>query len=110
MAARSPRWRLRDLLPDLARTYDVPIIADAYTTTMIGLVLREGLPTEPTALFVLQDNLAGFSYRWDYRDRLIRLRSRTWFLDRPREIPADVPAADAVEQARELPLDDDARN
>jgi hypothetical protein len=28
--------------------------------------------------------------------------------DIPREIPADVPAADAFEQARELPLDDDA--
>jgi hypothetical protein len=25
----------------------------------------------------------------------------------PQEIPADVPAADAYEQARELPLDDD---
>ena len=42
---------------------------------------------EVVSLFTLLDRSAWFTHRWDRRERLIRLRSRTWFLDRPREIP-----------------------
>jgi hypothetical protein len=79
------RWRLVDLLPDLARTYDVQILADAYSTgSSLGTI---AMTPAPTALFTLLDRYTQFSHRWDRRGRLIRLRSRTWFLDRPREIP-----------------------
>jgi hypothetical protein len=33
------------------------------------------------------DRYLGQTHRWDRRDRFIRLRSRTWFLDRPADIP-----------------------
>jgi hypothetical protein len=114
--AASPSWRLRDLLPDLARSYDISIIADAYASTPSGFVLSRSLPTEPIRLCTLLDRLTGLSFRWErvpekgpgggtaarsggqeHSDargrgeagdgRLIRLRSRTWFLDRPREVP-----------------------
>jgi hypothetical protein len=42
---------------------------------------------EPVALFALLDRLTGVHHRWEYRDRLLRLRHRTWFLERPRELP-----------------------
>jgi hypothetical protein len=89
-------WRLRDLLPDLARTYGVSIIADAYTNSPSGFLAKDSLAAEPTPLFALLDRLCEPHLCWDCpsgqagRDaapRTIRLRSRTWFLDRPREIP-----------------------
>src|SRR5439155_227777 len=43
-------------------------------------------PEERTLLSQLQQ-VSGGRYRWDRRGDLIRLRSKTWFLDRPREIP-----------------------
>jgi hypothetical protein len=82
-----PRWRAFDFLPDLARTYGVQILADAYSSNN-GMNFGT-LPstTAPTALFTLLDRYTQFSHRWDRQGKLIRLRSRTWFLDRPREIP-----------------------
>jgi hypothetical protein len=81
-----PGWVSRDLLPDLARIYDVSIISDAYTKSASGLFVSQSFPSEPTALSALLDRLAG-GYEWDHQGRLIRMRSRTWFLERPREIP-----------------------
>jgi hypothetical protein len=76
-------WRFGDLLPDLARTYQVHFLSDAYTTGFFS----SGPPTsEPVALFTLLDRQR-FSHRWERRGNLIRMRSRTWFVDRPREIP-----------------------
>jgi hypothetical protein len=43
--------------------------------------------TEPIALHLLLDRYAAPFYLWDHRDRLIRLRNREWFFDRPREVP-----------------------
>jgi hypothetical protein len=82
-----PRWRGLDMLPDLARTYGIQILADAYSGN--GGPNFGVLPaaTGPTALFTLLDRYTSFSHRWDRRGKMIRLRSRTWFLDRPREIP-----------------------
>jgi hypothetical protein len=78
-------WLLRDLLPDLARTFHVGIIADAYqhSSTLFGLPP----PAETVTLFRLLDRCAGRAHQWDRRGSLIRLRSRTWFFDRPREVP-----------------------
>lgn len=81
--ARRP---LRDLLPDVARTYDVQLISDAYWTSSPSLDLA-AVSGQPVSLFQLLDRSAWFTHRWDRRDRLVRLRSRTWFFDRPREVP-----------------------
>jgi hypothetical protein len=83
----NPVWTFRDLLPDLARTYGVQVIADAYWQAGWYLDPRSVASAEPIALFELLDRLVGSSHRWDRVRDLIRLRSRTWFLDRPREIP-----------------------
>src|SRR5207253_1144771 len=79
------RWR--DLLPDLARTYGVQFLSDAYWTSSPR---ADELPSssEPAALFTLLDRLAGPTHRWDREDgghgeqhgsdakgRVIRLRS-----------------------------------
>ena len=79
-------WRLRDLLPDLARTYGVQFIADAY---------GDGPAVQPEQLFDLKtpalwellNGWAGLEYRWDHEGDLVRLRDWSWYLDRPREIP-----------------------
>jgi hypothetical protein len=87
------------LLPELARRYDVSFIADSYWSTPPAY----GFPRagEPISLISVLDRLARPSHRWDCGAdaedaaskqhpagrRLIRLRSRTWFLDRPREVP-----------------------
>jgi hypothetical protein len=82
-------WRLQELLPDLARAYGIPLISDAYWSAA-SVSPTQLTPRQPTALFSLLDRLAGVHHRWDHRGDLVRLRSRTWFLDRPREIPLRV--------------------
>jgi hypothetical protein len=78
-------WLVADLLPELAQTYHAQFIADAYW----GSGALMGLPplAERAALFEQLDALAGPSFHWDQQGQLIRLRSRSWFLERPREIP-----------------------
>jgi hypothetical protein len=80
-------WRIRDVLPDLARTYGVHFIADAYENSATGYTVIQSLPTDPVPLFELLDQNAATSHRWQHRGNLVRLRGRAWFLDRPREIP-----------------------
>jgi hypothetical protein len=82
-------WRLPELLPELAQTYGVQFLADAYWNAP-SIPMGRFSTTAPTALFSLLDRLAGRHYRWDRREKLVRLRSRTWFFDRPREIPLRV--------------------
>jgi hypothetical protein len=78
--------RLPELLPELARVYGVQLLSDAYWSA--PPVAPDALDTaEPTMLFELLDRLAGTVHRWDHRGNLVRLRSRTWFFDRPREVP-----------------------
>jgi hypothetical protein len=78
--------RFQGLLPLLARTYGVSFISDAYwNSPHFG-----GDPTAsaaPPALYELLDRFAAPTHGWDRRRRLVRLRSRTWFLDRPQEVP-----------------------
>ena len=104
-------WWLRDLLPDLAHTYNVPIVADAYSISSREFEAFDPLPREPTALFELLDRLSGTRYRWEQRGKLITLRSRTWFLDRPREIPLRLvrPWKVLLDRYGALPLDDCVR-
>jgi hypothetical protein len=76
----------RVLLVDLARIYGVNLISDAYWGSRpfrpdLERVLASG---EPAALYTLLDR---HFYRCDRVGDLVRLRSRKWFLDRPREIP-----------------------
>lgn len=78
--------RLQELLPELARTYGVQFLSDAYWTSS-PRVLDLASSGEPAALFWLLDRLAGPTHRWDHEANIIRLRSRTWFFDRPREVP-----------------------
>jgi beta-lactamase regulating signal transducer with metallopeptidase domain len=78
-------FRLRDLLPDLARTYKVGFIADAYTP--VNGRLGPGAFSGPESLAQFLSSIASMTHRWDHRGNLVRLRSRTWFLDRPKEIP-----------------------
>jgi hypothetical protein len=79
-------WKLQELLPDLARAYGVQFLADAYWNAPSFGPVRS-LEKKPTALFALLDQWVSYAYTWDRREKLIRLRSRTWYFDRPREIP-----------------------
>jgi hypothetical protein len=99
-------WRLRDLLPDLARAYDVQFLSDAYWHCSPGLDVTQ-ISVRPAPLFSLLDRAVQLSQRWDRRGRLIRLRSRTWFLDRPREVPLRFVRGWQAQIARHagLPLD-----
>src|SRR5207249_3544654 len=65
---------------------DVDFISDAYWSSAPALYANR-LTTEPMPLYQLLERAAGLSHRWDQRGRLIRLRSRRWFLDRAREVP-----------------------
>jgi hypothetical protein len=78
-------WQFRDLLPEIARAYEVQFISDAYWDT----VKRGGNPptTASMPLYQFLDGQVGFAERWDRKDDLIRLRSRSWYFERPREIP-----------------------
>jgi hypothetical protein len=75
---------LPDLLPDLARTYGVNFIADSYWPVVL-------IPNPPLAgpapLFQVLDRLCGNRYTWDRRGTLIRCRNRSWYQQRPSEIP-----------------------
>ena len=77
-------WTVREMLPAVAGTYGVSVIADAYEANPVNVPLPG---TEPIALHLLLDRYAAPFYHWDHRDRLIRLRNREWFFDRPREVP-----------------------
>jgi hypothetical protein len=80
-------WLLRDLMPELARTYGVQFISDAYWDNA-AVVEAQALAAQPTPLFaVLDGERTRDTHHWDRKGDLIRLRSRTWFLDRPREVP-----------------------
>jgi beta-lactamase regulating signal transducer with metallopeptidase domain len=83
--AFGPQWQVRDLLPEIARVYGVQFISDAYWSTG----MRGGAPpaSAATPLYQLLEDQAGFAQRWDRKGDLIRLRARTWFFERPREIP-----------------------
>src|SRR5205823_6540886 len=77
-----PVWRLQELLPELARTYGVNFISDSYGSSS---PLVELPPGGQASLYRLLDRCARLSHDWDHRGNLVRLRSRTWFLDRPAE-------------------------
>jgi hypothetical protein len=75
----------QEYLPALARLYHVSFLADAYWgSPRLG---SDALPAEPTPLYALLERLMSSTHRWDRRDRLVRLRSRTWFMERPCEVP-----------------------
>jgi hypothetical protein len=75
----------QEYLPELARLYHVSFLADAYWDA--PRLASSALPTEPTPLYALLARLMSPTQRWDRRDRLVRLRSRTWFMERPCEVP-----------------------
>ena len=102
--------RFRDLLPDLARTYSVQIISDAYwaSSPRVGEPLSSG---EGVSLYALLDRLAGRTHTWDHEEKVIRLRSRTWCFDRPREVPLRLVRRwkEIAEKQRLLPLEEYVR-
>lgn len=80
---------LPEFFPEIARAYGVDLIASAYWSAP-SVKPRSLSDARPIALHALLRRLAGSYYAVDRRDRLVRLRSRSWFLDRPREIPLRV--------------------
>jgi hypothetical protein len=100
-------WWLRDLLPVLAKTYNVQFISDAYWKHAAEASIYSAA-TEATALFTFLDGRPTFTHRWDRRQNLIRLRSRTWYLDRPREIPVRLVRRwkSLIDSGGALPLDE----
>jgi hypothetical protein len=98
--------RFTDLLPEVACIYDIQLLSDAYWSA--PRLLPTDLPTDPsTALFALLDRLAEAHQRWEHDGRLVRLRSRTWFFDRQREIPLRLVRRwrELWQRYRALPLD-----
>src|SRR5262249_51455313 len=65
---------------------------------------------EPVALYELLDRYAAISHRWEHQGSLIRLRSRQWFYERPREVPLRlVRRWQALLEAGALPVEEDRR-
>lgn len=110
---RDQAWGRWDQLPELARTYGVNFIADAYWTAGIQSAFQIVLPSSsaPALLYKLLDDLVSGTHVWDRHGDLIRLRSRTWFLDRPREIPLRLVRRwnGLLAQDGALPLDEEVR-
>jgi hypothetical protein len=96
--------RLRDLLPELAQVYGVNFISDAYWSC--NPILTGLNPSSPKPLYYLLSDALPTPQRWDRRGRLIRLRDRNWFLDRPREVPLRLVHAwrDRISRDGALPL------
>jgi hypothetical protein len=69
----------------LARAYNIQLLSDAYDRA-------PRLPGEPTSEAVTLGarlrQWAGATHQWDRQGTLVRLRSQTWFFDRPREVPS----------------------
>jgi hypothetical protein len=85
-ATVGPSPRLQELLPSLAATYGVHFIADAYWgTPRFAPALWTG--EQPMTLDEVLERYAGSSHRWEFREKVALLRSRTWFLDRVCEVP-----------------------
>jgi len=102
--------RFRDLLPDLARTYGVQIVSDAYwaSSPRVDEPLSSG---GVVSLAAVLDRLAGRTYTWDHHGNVIRQRSRTWFFDRPREVPLRLVRRwkEIADKQRLLPLEEYVR-
>jgi hypothetical protein len=103
--ARGPVWQPWELLPDLARAYGVLLIFDAYWSTDPVYGLK--FPPEAQSLLSQLQHVSGGRYRWDRRGDLVRQRSNTWFLDRPRELPLRLVRGwqDSFSRCGELTLD-----
>jgi hypothetical protein len=70
----------------VARAYRVNFISDAYWSS--PRFFPSDMPGgKQTPLLYVLGRLAANRERWDRTGDLVRLRSRTWFFDRPREIP-----------------------
>lgn len=80
--ARCPR--LSELLPALARAHNVQILADAYHRSPR---LRGDPFAAEEGLEAWLARYAAATHRWDRQGKLLRLRSRSWAFDRPREVP-----------------------
>jgi beta-lactamase regulating signal transducer with metallopeptidase domain len=100
-------WWLRDLLPALSKAYDVQFISDAYWNHAAEASIRAAV-TDLTPLHTILDGRPTFTHRWDRRGNLIRMRSRTWYLDRPREVPVRMARRwkALIEERGVLPLDE----
>lgn len=75
---------LPEILPDLAWSCDLNVIADSYSAD------RSSFPIpaeEPTALYALLDRITQYGYQWDRKGDLVRIRNRAWFFLRAREVP-----------------------
>jgi hypothetical protein len=79
-------WTFRDLLPDLARIYNVQFVADAYGGSPT-ITLPELTSSGAQALWEILNCFLWPGYQWDRHDNLVRIRERDWFRARPREIP-----------------------
>ncbi len=100
-------WQDRELLPEVARIYNVSIISDAYGEgNAIGVDAL--VSSAPLSLDALLERLFGDTHRWDRRERLIRLRDRQWPFARAREIPLRLVRhwRSLVEHDGALPLDE----
>jgi hypothetical protein len=75
---------LQKLLPDLARSCSLNLIADAYTVDRTSFPIPSA---DPTPIYVLLDRITEHGYRWDRKGDLIRIRDRAWFFARPRSVP-----------------------
>jgi hypothetical protein len=106
LISRDAPLRLTDLLPEVARIYDIQLLSDAYWSAP-RLLPTDLPPDSPVPLFGLLDRLAETHHRWERDGRLGRLRSRTRFFDRPREIPLRLIRRcwELLERNGALPLD-----
>src|SRR5205823_1499236 len=73
-----------ELLPDLARSCGLNVVADSYAAARFGFPFPA---EEPTPVYVLLDRITQYGYRWDRAGDLVRIRYRAWFFARSYEVP-----------------------
>jgi hypothetical protein len=86
-AAEGASFHFREVLATIAAIFGVPMISDAYAANNNVFLREVAAAARPRTLFDVLDGWAGRSHRVDRVGKLVRLRSRTWCLDRPQEVP-----------------------
>lgn len=82
------RW-VRDLLPQIARTYDLNLVADAYLQDGMGNTRRPTTAGEEPLYRALNSRVLRTS-RWSRRGEIFHVRSYTWYVERAAQIPQRV--------------------
>ncbi|MFN3652039.1 MAG: hypothetical protein ACK47B_20885 [Armatimonadota bacterium] len=75
---------LHELLPEIARAYRINLVSDAYQSSQLLLESRQA---EELPLYEVLNRYLFPKSGWERDGDYLRVRSRTWYLDRGSEVP-----------------------